>query len=74
MTRPDLGPNQLSWLRLHVPKFRDMERAARSVARETEQSHERHGTWQASVDAANRGDLRPLAEYEAAQPQRQGRE
>jgi hypothetical protein len=42
-TRPEsLGENQLSWCRLNLPKFRDMERAARAAIRDTEASKRAH--------------------------------
>ncbi len=56
-----LAESQLSWARLNINKFRDYERAARAVQRETEQSRER---LEAATRAASAGDLGPVAEIE----------
>lgn len=37
-----LGPNQLSWSRLHIPGFREAERRAERMIREVEDNKRRH--------------------------------
>lgn len=38
-----LGPNQLSWCRMHIPGFREAERRAERMIRDVEANKQKHG-------------------------------
>jgi hypothetical protein len=41
MTRPELGPKQLAWLRKNIPTFKLCEAVAQKIRRETEESRKK---------------------------------
>ena len=67
-----LNESQLSWCRLNLPHFRDMERKARAAIRDTEASYARHPATRAKMELEQLmaeqpvDDLQQLAEIDCA--------